>query len=171
MAPFRGPVLLDTNVIIEAFRVSCWPALSGGYRLETVEECVVETQTGFQRRRPDRRIDADQLRSRLAGVHTVAEGQLALVAIEADGLALDAGEAALWAHALDCPEAWILCGPDKASLRFGLRQGYRERLVALEWLLGEIGCRSKLALGEAYTAYWLRTTLGQLTLLEEPRRT
>src|SRR5437868_969622 len=53
VARLRGPVLVDTNVIVEAWRVDAWRALRGGYGLETVEECVIETQTGFQNRRPE----------------------------------------------------------------------------------------------------------------------
>ena len=58
MARHSGPVLVDTNVILEAHRVDAWRALTGGYRLETVEDCVTETQTGFQKRRPEQQIDA-----------------------------------------------------------------------------------------------------------------
>ena len=41
-------MLVDTNVIIESHRVGVWKALAGGYRVETVEDRVTETQTGFQ---------------------------------------------------------------------------------------------------------------------------
>ena len=54
-------VLVDTNVIIEAHRTRSWPALSGGWRVETVEACVAETQTGFQRRRQEDAIDIGEL--------------------------------------------------------------------------------------------------------------
>ena len=67
MARHRGPVLIDTNAILECFRVGSWRALSSGYSIETVEDCVTETQTGFQRRRrgtADRRRAASWLRSR-----------------------------------------------------------------------------------------------------------
>lgn len=57
MARHQGPVLVDTNVIIESHRVVSWRALTGGYCVDTVEECVAETQAGAQRRRPTRRID------------------------------------------------------------------------------------------------------------------
>ena len=40
MARHSGPVLVDTNVILESHRVESWRALAGGYRLETVEDCV-----------------------------------------------------------------------------------------------------------------------------------
>jgi hypothetical protein len=51
MARHRGAVLVDTNVILESWRIGAWNALAGGYGVETVEDCVIETQTGFQRRR------------------------------------------------------------------------------------------------------------------------
>src|ERR671919_452934 len=62
LARHTGPVLLDTNVILECWRIDAWRALAGGYRLETVEACEAETQTGFQRRRPDQQIEAAGLR-------------------------------------------------------------------------------------------------------------
>ena len=42
MPRHTGPVLVDTNVIIEAHRTGAWRALAGGYVLETVEDCVTE---------------------------------------------------------------------------------------------------------------------------------
>ena len=42
MARHRGPVLVDTNVILECWRINAWRALTGGYGVETVEDCVTE---------------------------------------------------------------------------------------------------------------------------------
>ena len=50
MARHRDPVVVDTNIIVECWRIGAWLALTGGYRVETVADCVIETQTGFQRR-------------------------------------------------------------------------------------------------------------------------
>lgn len=72
MAKHHGPVLVDTNTIIECWRVSAWKALTGAYAVETVEKCVEETQTGFQRRRPEERIDLQVLRASLRGIHPVS---------------------------------------------------------------------------------------------------
>ena len=69
----HGPVLVDTNVILESHRVGSWRALTGGYGVETVEDCVTETQTGFQRRGPEQWIDAGALRASLAAVHSVGD--------------------------------------------------------------------------------------------------
>jgi len=151
----RGPVLADTNIILEAHRVGSWRAFASGYGVETVEDCVTETQTGFQRRRPERRIDAGELRASLAAVHPVGTRERA--------------EMALRAHALRRDDAWVLCGPDKASLRFGVRMGFRERLVSLERLLDDAGHRPRSPLRIAYTATWQRRTLAEIVLAERNR--
>src|ERR1043166_4633565 len=150
MARHRGPVLVDTNVIIECWRVSAWRALTGGYQVETVQMCEIETQTGLQRRRREQQIDAAELRSSLKATHAVPDHERATALLRDHQFAfLDAGEQMLWAHALTRDDAWVLCGPDKASLRLGLRLGFRERLVALERLLSDAGFRPKTALREA----------------------
>ena len=125
-------MLVDTNTIIEAHRTRAWAALTGGWRVETVEDCVTETQTGFQRRRPEQAIAADELRASLAAVHSVTDRERAELALRVQDIALDVGEESLWAHALGRNDRWMLCGPDKASLRCGARLGFRERLVSLQ---------------------------------------
>src|ERR1043166_5392061 len=77
MARHRGPVLVDTNVIIECWRVSAWRALTGGYQVETVQMCEIETQTGLQRRRREQQIDAAELRSSLKATHAVPDHERA----------------------------------------------------------------------------------------------
>src|SRR5437660_6860429 len=113
MPRHTGPVLVDTNVILECWRVGSWRALTGGYAVETVEDCVTETQTGFQRRRPEQRIDPAELRQSLAQVSEVGPGELAAALVRDEMLSfLDVGERSLWAHALTRADAWVLCGPD-----------------------------------------------------------
>lgn len=147
-------MLVDTNVIIESYRIGCWPALAGSLRIETVEECVTETQTGFQRRRREQTIDNKELRASLAGEHQVSDKELADLAIRIPGIALDEGEESLWAHALTRNDAWVLCSPDKASLRCGVRIGMREQLASLEELLRCVGHRPKIPLRRQYTKRW-----------------
>lgn len=165
-----GPVLVDTNVILEAHRTGSWRALRGGHRLETVEECVAETQTGAQNRRPEQRIDEAALRADLKAVHAVTDRERA-AALARDGFLafLDGGEQALWCHALTRTDAWVLCGPDKASLRLGVRLGLRDRLVALEALLDAVGHRPKIALRPAYTSAWHREWVAKIALEEGSR--
>jgi hypothetical protein len=166
MVRHRGPVLVDTNAILESFRVGSWRALRGGYAVETVEDCIVETQTGFQRRSPEMQIDEAELRASLKAIHPVIDAQRAIVAVRAPDIALDVGERSLWAHALTRSDAWVLCGPDKASMRFGVRLGLKDRLIALETLLSDAGHRPKEALKPAYTAKWLDKLLGELFMSE-----
>ena len=68
MARHRGPVLVDTNVILECFRVGSWRALSGGYPRRD--------GGGLRDRDPDRLSSGGGRSSRLmrAGLACVAEG-------------------------------------------------------------------------------------------------
>ena len=166
MARRQGIVLVDTNAILEAHRTGSWRALAGGYPVETVEDCVDETQTGFQLRRSELRIDANALRDSLNAVHPVGNRERAGLAVRITDIMLDRGEASLWAHALSRTDAWVLCGPDRASLRYGVRLGFRERLVSLEELLDDVGYRSRTTLRPAYTKRWHKSVLGEILLME-----
>jgi hypothetical protein len=167
VARWRGPVLVDTNVIVEAWRVHAWRALCGGYEVETVEECVIETQTGFQNRRREQQIERQTLLAGLRAVHKVSDAERAAALIRDGEIAmLDEGEKALWAHSLARPDVWVLCGPDKASLRIGVRANLRDRLVSLESLLDAAGFRPKTPLRNAYHQDWLTRTVVELAQRE-----
>jgi hypothetical protein len=100
MARHNGPVLADTNVILECWRTGSWRALTGGYRVETVEDCVTETQTGFQRRRPEQQIDVRELRASLAAIHVPSQAEVAAATVRDPSFSfLDVGERSLWVHA------------------------------------------------------------------------
>lgn len=167
MARYQGIVLVDTNVILEAHRTGSWRALAGGYPVETVEDCLDETQAGSQLRRSELRIDADELRDSMKAVHPVGNRERAGLAVRITDIKLDRGEASLWAHALSRTDAWVLCGPDRASLRCGVRLGFRERLVSLEELLSDAGYRSRTTLRSAYTRRWHKSVLGEILLMEK----
>lgn len=166
MVRHAGPVLVDTMVILECHRIGAWRALAGGYGVETVEDCVTETQTGFQRRRHEQQIDAAALRASLAAIHDVDDRQRAAILVQTLDLAVDEGELSLWAHAATRSDGWIVCGPDKSSLRLGVRLGFRDRLVALDGLLADVGYRSKTALKRHYTRDWLQQSLVEIARLE-----
>ena len=127
--------------ILECHRVGSWRALTGGYLVETVDECVDETQAGAQRRRKEQDIDRDRLMDQLSAFHSVEDRDLAELTVHAFGLHLDKGGGSLGA----CDrrdDDWLLCGPDAASLRCGVRLGFTERLRSLEGLLEDLGhCR------------------------------
>ena len=169
MARHQGIVLVDTNIILETHRTGSWRALAGGYPVETVEDCVDETQAGLQRRRAELQIDEGELRNSLKAVHAVGNREHAGLAIRITGITLDRGEASLWAHALSRTDAWVLCGPDRASLRCGVRLGFRQRLVSLEELLDDVGNRPRTTLRPAYTRRWHKRVIGELLLMEKDK--
>ena len=162
-------VLVDANVIIESHRIGAWRALAGGYRIETVEDCVAETQTGFQLRREEQAIALRDLRASLAGERSVDELERAELLIRIDEISLDRGEESLWAHALSRDDGWFLCGPDRASLRCGVRLGLRDRIVSLEMLLDGVGHRARIAPKRHYTRQWHEQALVELVLAELER--
>jgi hypothetical protein len=171
MARHRGPVLVDTNVILECWRIGAWKALTGGYAVETVEDCVIETQTGYQRRRAEQQIDRAALLASLSAVHKVSDSERAAAAVRNVLFSyLDVGEQSLWAHTLARSDAWVLCGPDTASMRFGVRVGFRDRLVALENLLHDVGDRRANVLRINYKSSWLAKTLAELVMMEGSNR-
>ena len=159
------PLLVDTNVILEGHRIRCWAALTTRYDVQTVEKCLEETLTGYQKRSPEEVIDQIALRQSLRAVHAVSEEQLA-AAVTREPLIgqIDPGEKQLWAHALSRKDVWILCGPDRSNVRVAVNLGFGERLVALEPLLAAIGHRPKLPLKTHHKSDWLDSTRSQFTL-------
>lgn len=157
-------MLVDTNVVIEAHRIGAWRALAGGYRVETVEDCVTETQTGFQLRREELAIASNELRTSLAAVHAVSDRERAELAIRIQGIALDRGEESLWAHARSRNDGWFLCGPDRASLRCGVRLGLQDQIVSMETLLERIGYQVRIAPKRHYTRQWQKRVLIEYVL-------
>ena len=85
-------VLVDTNVIMETHRTGAWAALAGTYGVETVEDCMIETQTGYHRRTHEQLIDAPDLRASLTAVHDVTDSERAELAVRISDIALDRGE-------------------------------------------------------------------------------
>lgn len=146
------PILLDTMAIVHAHETNCWKALAGHYRFETVEQCVIETQTGFQLRDPEIQIDERTLRSQLRAVHPVTEGAIAKVLL-LGGDRLHDGEQQLWAHALERTDYWILSGPDTASMKFGANNKHRDRLISMGELASRISVKAKLK--HHYSKTWL----------------
>ena len=162
-------VLVDANVIIESHRIRAWRALAGGYHMETVEDCVVETQTGFQLRRKEQLIALPELRASLAREHQVGDRERAELLIRMEDIALDRGEESLWAHALGRGDAWFMCGPDAASLRCGVRLGLQDRIVSLEALLEAVGHRTRTAPRRHYTRQWQERVLVECGFAEAER--
>jgi hypothetical protein len=171
MPRHQGVVLVDTNIILECWSIGAWRALTKGYKVETVEDCIIETQTGFQHRRAEQQVDRVELLASLAvPPHKVSEPEFAALWEKAPDIYLDQGERSLWAHALARNDAWVLCGPDGASLRLSVRLGLRERMIPLQELLDAVGYSVKGGLKKQFTSQWLSAKLSQLVVLEERRQ-
>lgn len=164
MPRFSGSVLLDNNAIGDAVDLGVWRGLLGAYtgQLETVTEVEGEAGSYFRRKPDSAELMASMAKLR---VHDVTAQERAALNVRLDGMTLDAGERDLWAHASQRDDAWILCGPDKASLRAAVLLGFRERIVSLEQLLSDAGLSTK-NLPEHQTKKWLDRTLGQIAVEE-----
>ena len=170
MVRHRGPVLVDTNVIIECWRVSAWKALTGGYTVETVEKCVIETQTGLQRRREEQQIDAAALRAvarsstpygcRSAPQRSLRDEQFNF---------LDPGEQLLWAHALTRPMPGCCAGRTRRACASASGLGFATGSSRWSACCSMWDFDRRNGLREAYTQRWLEKTLAELALLERQR--
>ncbi len=69
-------VLMDTNVIIEAYRTRCWGALVNTFKVETVEKCWEEAATGDKRRAGYVVIDVEVMKTSVL-IHPVTLMELA----------------------------------------------------------------------------------------------
>lgn len=152
-------VLVDTNVIIEAVRTRCWNALAGGLALETVATCSEEAQRGNHSRPGYVRVTSDDL-GRLRAVHDVTQIERAMVSLAyADAPGMDAGERDLFAHAFARvargDKVWVLCSPDKASIRAGIALHWEDQLCSLGFLAESVGARFHTPLAAHFHEAWL----------------
>lgn len=146
-------VLVDTNIIIEAFRTRCWKALTVYYQVETVEKCYEEALTGDRLRPGYVEVDSAVLKEKLV-IHQISSLELAALALTCpDADALDAGERHLFAHAHGRSDAWIATCADRAAVRIAFTLGWKERICSLEILNKPTG--AKPSLKHHFTEEWL----------------
>jgi hypothetical protein len=142
----RGqPVLVDTNIMIEAVRTGCWNALRAYFSVETVDKCCEEARTGDLRRPGYVVVDDNALRDRLRVYASTPQQLSALDLREPEARRLDAGERHLWAHALTRNEMWLACCCDNAAIRVAVRLGWEDRLKSLEELARAAGANPAAA--------------------------
>lgn len=152
-------VLLDTNVVMEAVRTRCWNAVSGGLRVETVEECRDELLRG-DRGHPGYLPVSPQDLGRIRVVHAVSALERATFAM---GCALaggmDPGERDLFAHAYARAargdSVWIVCSADKACVSAAVSLGWHERMHSLGALASAVGANPAPPLGRQFGEAWL----------------
>jgi hypothetical protein len=137
-------ILVDTNIIIESVRVKCWSAITGHFKIETVDKCCEEARTGDLHRPGYVQVSERDLKTRLA-IHRVSRTELAnLVLQDAESFRLDDGERHLWAHALTRRDEWFACCSDHAAIKAAVRLGWKDRLLALEELINHAGASGTL---------------------------
>lgn len=155
---------MDTNAVLEAIDVGCWKAITGGLRIETVEECVRECRVGDHYAGP---ILVNQAHiDRLSKIHDVSKKQrLELSVVCPQSEWVDLGERNLFAHILtNEPSSWLVCSPDRAAVKMAVHLKWRDRLVSLEFLLARVGARPSRALHKNYTTAWLSSYAAQAVL-------
>lgn len=150
-------VLIDTNVIIEAYRLSCWEHLSKTFELHTVSKVLEETQNGYNNRSTET-VDYDSLKQSFHYVHDVTQQELLVCNMkhpDARILDLDPGERDLIAYATSLGKnCWLLCSPDKAAMRTSHSLGCLDNIVSLEALLDITSLQLRSKLKDNYTESW-----------------
>ena len=160
-------VLIDTNVIIECHRTSCWNALSSFYDIHTVLKVMEETQTGYQNRATQQQIDYTLLKQSIKHIYDVTELDRATQALSGSTSLsnLDPGERDLLTYATMLKgDVWLLCSPDKAAMKAAYNLTWLNRIVSLESLLKACGHRVQLTLKDNYTEAWQSKTKTQIIL-------
>ena len=157
-------VLVDTNIMIEAVRTSCWTALTAHFSLQTVEKCCEEARTGEAHRPGYVEVSEKILREGLE-VHRVSKAELAELDLhDPEAFRLDAGERHLWAHAFGRNDTWIASCCDQAAVNAAVRLRWEDRLVSLEELVTAAGARHavrqlKQQFGSARLSAWRTVAL------------
>jgi len=163
-------VLLDSCVIIEAFRTNCWKALCQHFDVETVQCCVDECCAGDKLRPGRIDVPRQELLQGLARVHDVSDLMLATLSLSCDDLpALDDGErhmmAWLYAHPAEAVITSISTA-DRAAIRASYVLCLVDRVVSLQQLAKTAGSNRKQLgdLEHQFTEDWLGTVRMQLKL-------
>lgn len=163
-------LLVDTCVVIEAFRTNCWTALCRHFDVETVEACVTECCTGDPLTPGRVPIDRTALLGGLAKVHVVDDLQLATLALEVEALpAIDDGELHLmaWLHSHPTDAVVVaISTADRAAVRATHVLGLISRVRSLQNAASLAGV-GKAQLGKLQDHFgedWLSRVRTQLLL-------
>lgn len=140
----RVRVFVDTNVILEAFRIRCWSALATTFSIDTVEKCVEEALTGDPTDPRHIAIDRDALVASLVARHPVDKRTIARFGLAHPASAgLDDGELHLlaWLHGqgLLARVKLLLSTADKAAIVAAGRLDWLDLLTSLEQLAQQAG--------------------------------
>jgi len=166
----RERLLVDTCIIIEAFRTKCWKALCARFDVETVEKCIEEACTGDALDPGRVVIDRAELVAGLAKRHAVTKLELARLAFDRSDLpGLDDGEAHLmaWLHANSpVPISLLFSTTDKAAIKATHMLGLLDRMTSLEVAgrMAGVDRRQLSGMKDHFRDAWLASIKAQLNL-------
>jgi len=154
---------LDTNAIAEAHRVGIWSALSNAHKIATVMQCIEESC------RPDKwgkilvNREPQDLINDFDTVYPNPTGSLPIPVIRKQ-IALDKGEKFLVIQAFASNFIWMICGPDKATVRALHACNKADRMISLEELIEKSGQKPRVRLEPGFTKSWLSKYRTELML-------
>jgi hypothetical protein len=136
-------VFVDTNVILECFRINVWTDLTQRCQVETVEMCVTETLTGRRDKSDFVEVDPAALKAGLHKIHEVSTRDVGAFYLAYDEMKrLDPGElhlfAYLYVNKVRLSEVTVLSTADKgAILRANDVPGWLDWIQSLQEVLKE----------------------------------
>lgn len=154
-------VFLDTNIIIEAFRLKAWNELCSRFCVETVEKCRDEAFAGNPEHPDYDPVDPVLFARGLGALHKVNDLERStFIARRAEADSLDVGEFDLLAfidiHGLAAQSLIVLSTGDRNPAVVAGGFGWSDRLVTLEELLRDAGASRKAQnLRHQFTKRWL----------------
>jgi len=161
----KQKVLVDTNVIIEAFRLGFWKTVCGRFSVETVEAILAEALAGDPTDPNYIVVDEGQLRAGLARIHPVTDLMRAdFVLKNRKAESLDLGErdllAWIFAQGQSLDALGLLSTADKAAIVVAHTIQCLDRLESLQALALSSGITPHQAgrLKRQFSSSWLNTT-------------
>jgi hypothetical protein len=161
----RPPILIDTNIIIEAMRVGVFKRLRAHERLETVKRCSDEALSGIPGSSGRVAITEADLAPPLSVIDVMESERVYLALMHPDSAILDDGERDLLALAFyrtrvsrggssgsmaaalrkaglpakDASSAFQIVSADQAAVRVAITMGLGDAVVSLEEVLESAG--------------------------------
>lgn len=160
----RKRIIVDTNVIIECFRIGVWQEISQRCQIETVEQCCVEALAGDPYRPGYVAVDRAELFNGIHQAHQVKQDDLNQLDVRYEEMTrLDDGErhlfAWLLANSIRLSDLIVVSTADKGAIvRSNDHPGWMDGLWSLEEVMKDAGVsKAKVhSVGPQHTADFLR---------------
>ncbi|HAU1475604.1 TPA: hypothetical protein JBI62_00840 [Legionella pneumophila] len=164
-------VFVDTNIILESFRINSWKAICNNYAIETVDKCIEEALSGDPDDPQHISIKHEELTNGLSGRYNPTKKDITSLIIDyPQTQGIDDGELHLfaWLYAQKLlPSALILISTaDKAAIKSTGLLGWLDSVTSLEYLLNTAGVAKQQnhKLKAHYRTDWLNKIKTQIKL-------